>query len=46
MGTASNRESAVMVMVLTMAGSMETFSVVYVRAKRLGVRFGIPLMRM
>ena len=34
-----------MITVLTRAGMRDTFSVVYSHAKRLGVRYGIPLIR-
>lgn len=40
-----SRESSVMVIVLIIAGIMETFSVVYFQAKRLRDRFGMPLIR-
>ena len=44
-GSATTKESNVMVMVLMIAGIMDTFSVVYSQANNFGFKYGIPLIK-
>ena len=45
-GVAMTSEKAVISSVLMRAGISETFSLLYSSANRLGLRFGIPVIRM
>ena len=45
-GPAIHKESKVIISVFIIAGSMDTFSVVYLSAKRSVLRFGIPFTKM
>ena len=44
MGTASAKDKRVIVTVFIMAGSIETFSLLYSRANREGFKLGMPLI--